>query len=84
MSKREIFSWCGQLTGHLPVANWLRPAYSFLKRNVSDGNWDEKVSDASMIIVKDIYKRFMEKDPSQGVWNVPRTNNGILSCDASV
>ena len=26
MTKRELFSWCGKLVGHYPVAGWLRIA----------------------------------------------------------
>lgn len=30
MSKRDLFSFCGMLLGHYPVAVWLRPACGFL------------------------------------------------------
>jgi hypothetical protein len=43
-TKREVFSVCGQLIGHLPVAGWLRPACSFIKRSAGDGPWDEPVN----------------------------------------
>ena len=34
LTRRLLFSWCGQLVGHLPVCGWLRPAASFIKRTV--------------------------------------------------
>ena len=32
-TRRELFSLCGQLVGHNPVAGWLRVACGFVKRN---------------------------------------------------
>ena len=46
MTRRQLFSICGQLTSHYPVAGWLRPACSVLKRLSSSGKWDEVVSDS--------------------------------------
>jgi len=82
-TRRQIFSWCGQLTGHLPVANWLRPACSFLKRLCSEGQWDDEVSDRAMLVAKDIEARFQAKDPAGGTWEVSRLGSGTLWCDAS-
>lgn len=42
-SKRDAFSLCGQLIGHFPVAGWLRPACSFVKRQMSDKNGTMKL-----------------------------------------
>ena len=44
-TKREVFSWCGRLTSHYPVASWLRPCCSYIKR-VSCENaavWDKPI-----------------------------------------
>ncbi|KAK4310301.1 hypothetical protein Pmani_018120 [Petrolisthes manimaculis] len=35
LTRRSVFSWCGQLVSHLPVCGWLRPAASFIKRKVT-------------------------------------------------
>ena len=35
-TKRQVFSLCGQLVGHYPVAGQLRPACSYLKRVAND------------------------------------------------
>ena len=32
MTRRQLFSLCGKWVGHFPVAGWLRPAASFVKR----------------------------------------------------
>ena len=40
LTKRLVFSICGKLTGHYPVAGWLRVACSFVKRLACDGSWD--------------------------------------------
>lgn len=83
MTRREIFSWCGQLVGHLPVANWLRPACSFLKRISSETSWDEPVSEKAMRIIEEIDRRCKASDPACGRWDVPRSTHGVLWCDAS-
>ena len=36
VTKRELFSVCGKLLGHYPVAGWLRTACSFVKRLAND------------------------------------------------
>ena len=83
MSRREVFSWCGQLVGHLPVANWLRPACSFLKRLCSHVSWDDPAPEKAMLIVQEIHKRFKASDPACGRWDVPKSDHGVLWCDAS-
>ena len=78
----EIFSWCGQVTGHFPKAGWLRPDCSFLKRMVSERKWDEKIDKTSMNILNDITKRLDAHDPVGGVWDIPKTKKGRVWCDA--
>ena len=45
-TKRDLFSLCGRLTGHYPVAGWLRLACSFMKRQASDCDWDNAIPTA--------------------------------------
>ncbi|XP_047129445.1 uncharacterized protein LOC124809405 [Hydra vulgaris] len=43
MTCRQIFFGCGQLTGHFPIANWLRLSCSYLKReDPVHGSWNVK------------------------------------------
>ena len=37
LSRRELFSVCGRLVGHYPIAGWLRVACSYVKRRVEGG-----------------------------------------------
>ena len=37
-TKRQVFSWCGQVLGHFPVTGHLRTACSYLKRMTNDTN----------------------------------------------
>lgn len=84
LTKREVFSWCGKLVGHFPVAAWLRPACSFVKRVAnSGGGWDDPVSDRVMEMVRDLMSRVGEEDPVKGVWAVPMSGVGRVWCDAS-
>ena len=84
LTKRQLFSWTGQLVGHYPVAGWLRPACSYIKRSANSVQWDELVEKSTMKMVDDIQLQLREKDPVVcGVWSVPATSVGIIWCDAS-
>ena len=84
LTKRELFSLCGKLVGHFPVASWLRPYCSFLKRMTnSGGGWDQPVSERVMDLVHDLLKRVGEENPVKGVWAVPISRVGRIWCDAS-
>ena len=83
MTKRGLFSLCGRLTGHYPVAGWLRPHCSFLKRLGSDGSWDEPVSKSVRKLVDELVKRALSEDPVKGQWYVNPNGNVTVWTDAS-
>ena len=73
VTKRNVFSLCGQLTSHYPVCGWLRPAASFVKRVVSEGvhGWDEPVRDENVVrLVEELVERVRADDPARGQWDV--------------
>ena len=73
VTKRGVFSLCGQLTSHYPVCSWLRPAASFVKRRVSEAvdGWDEPVDDPSVVrLVDELVARVRADDPARGQWDV--------------
>ena len=82
-TKREVFSLCGSLTAHYPIANWLRVACSFLKRESSSGHWDENVSKDVEDMVLDLLEKLKNSDPVGGFWNVECCKHGTVWCDAS-
>lgn len=82
MSRRELYSLCGQLTGIYPIALWLRLACSFLKRT-SVGDWDSPVDESVVEKVKWILERVEENDPCRGTWSIGDCKVGTLWCDAS-
>lgn len=82
LTRRQLFSICGQVTGHYPVAGWLRPACSLLKRS-SSGGWDEVVSDDVRRKTQEIIDKVRDDDPVRGKWEVPITEKGAVWCDAS-
>ena len=43
LTRRSLFSWCGQLVSHLPGCGWLRPATSSLTRT-----WDDETNNAEL------------------------------------
>ncbi|XP_043202630.1 uncharacterized protein LOC122370793 [Amphibalanus amphitrite] len=73
VTKRKVFSLCGQLTGHLPVCGWLRPATSLLKRraNRAASGWDDEIDDPDVErLMDEIVKRVRAEDPARGRWDV--------------
>lgn len=83
LTRRQLFSICGQLTGHYPVAGWLRPACSFLKRLASSGGWDSAVSEGVQRRTEELVERVKSADPVRGRWDVVQTEVGSVWCDAS-
>jgi transposase InsO family protein len=83
MSRRQLFSWCGQLVGHFPVAGWLRVACSFLKREASGVDWDCVVGDSVMERAQEINRRLHQRDPVSGHWLVDDVPACRVWCDAS-
>ena len=83
MSRRELFSVCGKLVGHYPIAGWLRVASSFVKRNAEGVGWEDGIGDRAFGMIQDIVRRVKEEDPVRGKWYVPETRQGVLWCDAS-
>ena len=53
-TKRKLFSLCGQLLGHFPVAGWLRPACSYIKRLCNKMNWDDMLDENVLNFVADL------------------------------
>ena len=59
-TKRDVFIWCGRLTGHVPVCSLLRPACSYLKRMVSgDASWDQPISEPRLKLCDELQCRPM-------------------------
>ena len=63
MTRRELFSLCGKLIGHYPVAVWLRVACSYMKRHCAGTTWDDEAGDTVLGWHKSIMERIRSKDP---------------------
>lgn len=83
MTKREVFSVCGKLVGHYPVAGWLRVACSFVKRQAEGNRWDDYAGDRACTLLKEVVERVHVEDPIKGRWKVGSEIEGIVWCDAS-
>ena len=83
MTKREVFSLCGKVVGHFPVAAWLRPACSFIKRSTNGITWNKEASPKTLLMLSELMKSIDDSDPVQGKWMVRQTVYGSLWCDAS-
>ena len=44
-TRRGLFSICGKLVGHYPVAGWLSVSCSYVKRRAERGRWDDYVGE---------------------------------------
>lgn len=83
MTRRELFSICGKLIGHYPVAGWLRVACSFIKRHSEGVAWEDDVGEKVREWLTDVLCRLRENDPVGGVWKVALENECKIWCDAS-
>ena len=73
VKRRNVFSLCGKLVGHLPVGGWLHVAVAFIKRRASDvtTGWDDKIDDTLLnTMIKEVLTRVRKEDPVQGRWCV--------------
>lgn len=83
MSKRELFSACGRLVGHYPIAGWLRVACSYVKRRAEGVRWEDKVKQETVEMMKNIVERVHREDPVRGRWHAPKSVRGVVWCNAS-
>ena len=69
LTRRIVFSVCGQLTSHLPVCGWLRVAASYIKRcaNAATSAWDDVITDSSLrSMLSETLERVKKSDPARG------------------
>ena len=85
MTKRNVFQWCGQLTGHYPVCGYLRPLASWLKRlaSATTDAWDAAVPQELCDLCHDAAKRVEGDDPVHGAWTADDPQDWRVWCDAS-
>jgi len=82
ITRREVYSICGQLIGIHPVAGWLRPVCSYIKR-LTDGDWNSLVSGEMCQKIRQVKERLINDDPCRGIWNVASAESVVIWCDAS-
>lgn len=83
LTKRELFSICGKLVGHYPIAGWLRIACSFIKRQTGTEYWEDRVANETLKMMKEVITRVKREDPVKGEWHVSSGEAGVVWCDAS-
>ena len=83
VSRRELFSLCGRLTSHYPVAGWLRVACGYLKGHSEGQRWDDGIGERAQEWLNWMLRRVWESDPVGGVWAMQAVETAIVWCDAS-
>lgn len=83
LTRRELFSICGTLVGHYPIAGWLRVACNYIKRTAAGTRLEDPVGEQSMVMIKEVIERVKLDDPVRGNWCVPGVKHGVVWCDAS-
>ena len=83
LTRRDVFSVCGRIVGHYPVAGWLRTQYSLLKRYCEGSKWEDDVGSLAKWMLHDMLRRAAENDPVRGWWAIPPQKDAIVWCDAS-
>lgn len=69
VTRRAIFSVCGQLTSNLPMGGWLKVVASYMKRqaNAALNSWNDKFNDPKLrAMLAETLKRVEESDPARG------------------
>ena len=82
-TRRQLFSICGQLVGHYPIAGWLRLACSYVKRHAEGETWADFIGDKSLRMVQEVLARVAQEDPVKGRWYVPKDGEVAVWSDAS-
>ena len=82
MTKRQVFSLCGKLVGHYPVAGWLRVACSFVKRSCDSNAWDSFAGFVAIQRLWEVVSRLDVDDPVKGIWSASSEKLNVW-CDAS-
>ncbi|KAF2348571.1 hypothetical protein FHG87_020672 [Trinorchestia longiramus] len=57
LTRRELFSACGTLVGHYPIAGCLRVACSYMKRRAERSHWEDFVGEHAMSMIREVIKR---------------------------
>ena len=83
LTRRQVFSICGKLVGHYPIAGWLRVACSYLKRCCEGTLWEDYIGERAEDMAKELLSRVRVADPVHGIWHVPAVSSGRVWCDAS-
>ena len=79
----ELLSICGKLTGHYPVAGWLRVACSFIKRQAQGSRWEDFAGEEAVYMLQDVSERVNKEDPVKENWHVQKSTSGVIWCDVS-
>jgi ribonuclease HI len=83
MTKRQLFSTCGLLLGHYPVASSLRVACGFVKRHSGGSRWEDDIGEQSRVMLQELVQDVKKNDPVGGKWAVTSLNTCKVWCDAS-
>lgn len=82
VTRRQLFSVCGQLVGHYPVAGWLRIACGFIKRHSGGTKWEDSIGDVARDMLSELMDAVANEDPVGGRWVAPGDFVRVW-CDAS-
>ena len=83
LTRRELFSICGELTGHYPVAGWLRVACSFIKRQAQGIRGEDFAGEDAVYMLQDLLERVNKEDPVKENWHVQKSTSSVIWCDVS-
>lgn len=83
LTRRELFSLCGKLVGHYPVAGWLRVACSYIKRHAAGLGLSDRVGEVTISRMKVVSERVKKDDQVKGCWHVQEGKRRIVWWDVS-
>ena len=82
VTRRQLYSWIGELLGHYPIVGWLHTACGFLQRCTAREEiaWDQPVSVETCAKATDLLVLLCDKgDPAHGHWVVDQCKSDMTS-----
>ena len=74
----KLFSACGKLVGHYPIAGWLRTTCNYMKRRVEVIGWEDRVDGQIIAVMWEVIEEVQQHNPVQEKSHVPKSEKGIV------
>ena len=74
---------CGKLVGHYPIVGWPQNACSFIKRQTSTNQWEDRIDQVVLCMIQEVIAKVRKEDSGEREWNIRMSQEGVIWGDAS-